>query len=87
MAAGRPLIVFDHGWYSEIPEEAALKIAVRDRQALLAAMLRLAQSPPLRQEMGEAGQRYTREFCHPAAVAGAYQQALSATLGRILETI
>ena len=27
MAAGRPLIVFDHGWYHEIPEEAALKIA------------------------------------------------------------
>ena len=80
MAAGRPLIVFDHGWYHEIPDEAALKTVPLDQELLLAAMLRLAQSPQMREQMGQAGRRYTREVCHPAAVAEATIRALSATL-------
>jgi glycosyltransferase involved in cell wall biosynthesis len=80
MAAGRPLIVFDQGWYREIPDEAAIKATALDEEMLLETMLRLAQTPDLRRQMGEAGRRYTREVCHPAAVAGAYRQALSATL-------
>jgi glycosyltransferase involved in cell wall biosynthesis len=85
MAAGRPLIVFDQGWYREIPDEAAIKTAPLDEEMLLAAMLRLARSPQLREEMGQAGQRYTREVCHPAAVAEAYIRALSSTLEAYLK--
>ena len=47
---------------------------------LLEAMLRLAQSTQLREEMGQSGLRYTREVCHPQAVAEAYMQALRSLL-------
>lgn len=72
MAAGKPLIVFDHGWYSEIPSSAALKIPPMDAAALLAAMRRLAESPMQRQHMGQAGQAYVRDQCAPEKVAMAY---------------
>ncbi len=85
MAAGKPLIVFDHGWYHEIPDEAAIKILPLDREMLLAAMIRLAQSPQLREQIGQAGQRYTHEVCHPSAVAEAYIHALSATLELVMK--
>jgi glycosyltransferase involved in cell wall biosynthesis len=85
MAAGRPLIVFDHGWYREIPDEAALKTAPLDEEMLLAAMLRLAGSPQLREQMGRVGKCYTRERSHPAAVAEAYVRTLSSTLDVYLE--
>jgi glycosyltransferase involved in cell wall biosynthesis len=80
MAAGRPLIVYDQGWYREIPGEAAIKTAPLDEEMLLAAMLHLARSPQLREEMGQVGRRYTREVCHPAAVAEMYIRTLSSTL-------
>ena len=80
MAAGRPLIVFDQGWYREIPDSAAIKTILLDEEMLLSAMTRLAQSPQLRKQMGQAGQRYTRENCHPAAIADAYARALAATI-------
>ncbi len=74
LAAGRPLIVFDHGWYSEIPAEAAIKLPPLDESAFTAAMLQLAQSAPQRQKMGAAGQKYTLEMCHPAVAAAQYSQ-------------
>lgn len=85
MAAGRPLIVFDQGWYAEIPDEAAIKTPSLDEEGLLAAMLRLAQLPRLRQQMGEAGRYYTREVCGPQAVADAYLQALSSIVEAVLK--
>ncbi len=80
MAAGRPLIVFDQGWYREIPDAAAIKTAPLDGDMLLSAMNRLAQSPQLREQMGQAGKHYTIENCHPAAIADAYVRALAATI-------
>lgn len=77
MAAARPLIVFDQGWYAEIPAAAAIKVPPLDDEALLTAMLRLARSPELRRQMGEAGQRYAHEVCDPRRVAAAYARALS----------
>jgi glycosyltransferase involved in cell wall biosynthesis len=80
MAAGRALIVFDHGWYSEIPDEAAIKVTAMDEDALLAAMLKLAHSSELRRRMGEAGLSYTGSVCHPARAAEAYASGLRSIL-------
>lgn len=80
MAAGRPLIVFNHGWYREIPDGAAIKTAPLDEDMLLAAMVQLAESPDLRQQMGQAGRRYTAEVCHPATIAEAYNNGLRSIL-------
>ena len=82
MAAARPLIVFDHGWYSELPEEAALKTPAGDSEALRAAMERLAASADLRRSMGAAGLEYVRRNCLPQHVAGAYHDFLHNVLER-----
>ena len=80
MAAGRALIVFDHGWYSEIPDEAAIKVTAMDEDALLRAMIQLAQSPELRRQMGEAGESYTGSVCLPAKIAETYASGLHSIL-------
>ncbi len=80
MAAARPLIVFDHGWYSELPDEAALKVPPGDEAALREAMARLAASPELRRAMGAAGLRYVQRHCQPAHVARAVIDFLQVVL-------
>lgn len=74
LAAKRPLIVFDHGWYSELPNDAALKLPVMDEPALIKTMLQLAQDLALRQQLGQAGWHYATEQCHPSQVALAYNR-------------
>jgi glycosyltransferase involved in cell wall biosynthesis len=76
LAAARPLIVNDLGWFAELPQEAALKIEPDGVESLRAAMMRLAQSVELRQAMGEAGLRYVNQWCQPRSVAAAYLDAL-----------
>jgi len=55
LAAARPLIVFDQGWYSEIPNSACAKIPPMDDAALLGEMRQLALDPSRRQQMGQSG--------------------------------
>jgi glycosyltransferase involved in cell wall biosynthesis len=69
LAAGRPLIVFDHGWYSELPDELCWKAPPGDETALLAAMRRLAEDTELRQAMGRAAVVYVRDEHTPAKAA------------------
>jgi hypothetical protein len=72
LAAGQPLIVFDHGWYSELPDTVALKIPAMDDTALLKGLHSLAASPALRRQMGQAAAVYARQTHHPARVAEQY---------------
>lgn len=76
MAAARPLVVFDHGWYSELPGEAAMKTPPGDVDALQATMERLAVSAGERRAMGAAGLDYVRRNCQPEHVARAYNDFL-----------
>lgn len=80
MAAGRPVIVFDHGWYGELPDGAAVKIAPMDQEELFAAMIELASSSDLRRQIGQTAQHYIEKTCHPTVVAEAYITALHHTL-------
>jgi glycosyltransferase involved in cell wall biosynthesis len=80
LAAGKALIVFDHGWYSELPDTAAAKIPPGDEDALQAAMERLAGSAELRRDMGQAAWRYARHRCLPAHTADAYVDFLRQVL-------
>jgi glycosyltransferase involved in cell wall biosynthesis len=80
LAAGKPLIVFDHGWYSELPDAAAVKIPPGDADALRTAMERLAGSAVLRRAMGQAARDYARQNCSPAQTAGAYVDFLHRVL-------
>jgi glycosyltransferase involved in cell wall biosynthesis len=72
MAAGKPLIVFDHGWYSELPEDACAQVPPLDEAALVESMLMLAQSAAKRGEMGQAAVGYITHTCSPAQAAQAY---------------
>ena len=78
MAAGRPLVVFDHGWYGELPDEAAVKVPPLDEEALLVALLELARDPARRAALGAAAADTVAAQCAPAAVADAYVQFISA---------
>lgn len=83
MAAARPLVVYDHGWYAELPDDAALKTPPGDDESLREAMTRLAVSAELRRAMGRAGREYVRTRCHPERIARAYVDFL----GSILEPV
>ncbi len=72
MAAAKPQIVFDQGWYREIPDAAALKIPPMDEMALLNAMNRLVADAALRQQMGQAGLYTIQTEYAPAEVSAAY---------------
>ncbi len=69
MAQRKPLIVFNHGWYHELPDAAALKIPPLDEEALYQAMRSLAQSPEMRQTMGGAAAYHIQRYHHPSQVA------------------
>jgi glycosyltransferase involved in cell wall biosynthesis len=72
LAAGRPLIVYDHGWYAELPDEICLKVAPLDDEALLAAMLKLATDAELRDAMGQRGREYATHAHAPERAAQTY---------------
>jgi glycosyltransferase involved in cell wall biosynthesis len=80
MAAARPLIVFDHGWYRELPNSAAIKTPPGDPAALQLAMERLIASPETRLQMGAAGLEYVRRYCLPQIVARSYLEFIRSLL-------
>jgi glycosyltransferase involved in cell wall biosynthesis len=79
LSAGRPLIVYDHGWYAELPDEVALKAPLLDDDALVAAMRRLASDAQLRMHMGHEARAYAGGQ-HPAHTARAYVRAIEEIL-------
>jgi glycosyltransferase involved in cell wall biosynthesis len=83
LSLGRPLVVSDVGWFSELPDEAALKVPVDDREveAIGAALERLARDPGLRAGMGEAGRSAARRDHDIGLVADAYAAALEEAAG------
>jgi glycosyltransferase involved in cell wall biosynthesis len=78
MDVGRALIVYDHGWYAELPAEAVVKLPPEpDETALRDAMRALSQDPARRQMMGRAAAAYVADVCHPEAVSQAYVDYLN----------
>ncbi len=84
MAQGKPVIVFDHGWYSELPDAAAIKLPPLDEEALYQAMLRLTQSANMRQEMGNAAASHIQTLHQPAVVAGKIYELLTDYLHNVM---
>ena len=54
LSLGKPVVVSDVGWFSELPDEVALKIPVDEREVetLHAALELLATRPEVRRAMG-----------------------------------
>ena len=72
LALGRPTVVFDHGWYSELDDGACVKTPVMDQDRLYDALKRLIEDGAWREQIGRAGQSLIQEKHHPADVARAY---------------
>jgi glycosyltransferase involved in cell wall biosynthesis len=83
LSLGRPLVVSDVGWFSELPDSAAAKVPVDEFEVeTLAAVLQLlAEDEGLRMRMGAAGSEYARREHDLDRVADLYVAALEETAG------
>jgi len=83
LEAGCPQIVSDIGWFSELPDEVALKVPVGgDEVDVLAVHLeRLAQDADLRASMASAARSYAAREHGLERVAEAYVAALEEAAG------
>jgi glycosyltransferase involved in cell wall biosynthesis len=83
LSLGRPLIVSDAGWFSELPDDVALKIPVDDREVstLAAALELLATRPDVRAAMGVAASDLARREHAVERVAERYVAAFEQAAG------
>lgn len=73
LAAGRPVVVNDTGWFGELPGDCAVKVAVGEGEvpALATVLEALARDPERRLAMSRAALRYAAGLT-PASRAAAY---------------
>ncbi len=71
MAAKKPVIVSDVGWFSEIPDDCCLKVPVDpyEEDLLLAYMQTLAANARIREVIGENAQRWVERDHSPEKIA------------------
>jgi len=77
MALGKPVVVRNTGWFSELPDEACVKIKPEDGVEELATVMKaLASSPDMRFRLGHEARRYIKRECDPRRVARQYAEFL-----------
>jgi len=83
LSLGKPLVVSDVGWFSELPEGVVLKIAVDDGETdgLEAALELLVTREDARAEMGRAALELARRDHDLDRVADLYAAALEEAVG------
>jgi glycosyltransferase involved in cell wall biosynthesis len=83
LSLGKPLVVSDVGWFSELPGEAALKIPVDDDEVetLEAALELLVERDDVRHAMGSAAADLARREHDLGRVADLYAAALEEAAG------
>jgi glycosyltransferase involved in cell wall biosynthesis len=83
LSLGKPLVVSDVGWFAELPDSVAVKVAVDEYEVdTLAAVLELlAQDDGLRKRMGAAASDYANREHDLDRVADLYVAALEEVVG------
>ncbi|MGH3078205.1 MAG: glycosyltransferase family 4 protein [Gaiellaceae bacterium] len=83
LSLGKPLVVSDVGWFSELPADVALKVPVdeREKDDLEAALELLLSREDVRGRMGRAGAELARRDHDLERVADRYAAALEETAG------
>jgi glycosyltransferase involved in cell wall biosynthesis len=83
LAAGRPIIVSDVGWFSELPDSVAAKVPVgpHEVETLAAYLDALASDAGLRTRMGHAAAQHARREYDLNRVAELYLAALEEAAG------
>src|SRR5438105_405134 len=86
LSLGKPLVVSDVGWFSELPDEVALKVPVdEDEVAALATALELLASSEVTQHaMSDAALDYARREHDLDRVAQDYAAALEEAAGGVV---
>jgi glycosyltransferase involved in cell wall biosynthesis len=83
LSLGRPLVVSDVGWFSELPDAVAAKVQVDEWEVdtLVALLELLAGDADLRRSMGEAARLYAQREHSLARAAELYAAALEEAAG------
>ena len=83
LSLGKPLVVSDVGWFSELPSDVALKVAADDVEVetLTAALELLVTRPDVREKMGAAAADLARREHDVGRVAELYAAALESAAG------
>ena len=83
LSLGKPLIVSDVGWFSELPDDVALKVPVDEHEVatLAAALELLATRPDVRRAMGAAAHELARRDHGLERVAELYVSAFEQAAG------
>lgn len=82
LSLGKPLVVSDVGWFAELPDEAAIKIPVDEREEdTLAAALEALTDESVRAAMGAAARELVDTEHRLERVAEAYAAALEEFAG------
>ena len=83
LSLGRPLVVSDLGWFSELPDDVALKVPVDEDEipALATALELLASSEPTQLAMSDAARVYAQRDHDLQRVAENYAAALEEAAG------
>jgi glycosyltransferase involved in cell wall biosynthesis len=82
LAAGKPVIVTQDGWYDELPSDVCVKIPPGEPEALLSAMHRMAFSAQEREAIGRRAAAYAAKEHDPARAAEAYIRFIDRILAR-----
>lgn len=83
LSAGKPLVVSDHGWFAELPDDAVVKVPVDGWEVdmLTAVLGRLCTDADLRRRLGEAAREYVQREHDLNRVADLYASALEEAAG------
>jgi glycosyltransferase involved in cell wall biosynthesis len=83
LALGKPLVVSDNGWFAELPDDVAVKVAVGDDEvpSLAAALELIAGRDDVRAAMGEAALLLARDEHDLDRVADLYLAACETVAG------
>jgi len=83
LSLGKPLIVSDVGWFSELPDDVAVKVPVdeRETEALVHALERLSGDAAFRDRMGRAAADWARRENDLDRAADLYLAALEEAVG------
>lgn len=83
LGCGRPLVVSDVGWFSELSDEIAIKVPTGpgETDALADAMRLVAGDEPRRTAMGAAAERYAEDKLDVERVAELYRRAIVEVAG------
>jgi glycosyltransferase involved in cell wall biosynthesis len=83
LGLGIPTAVSDVGWFSELPDDVAVKVPVDEREERLLAsvLVRLAEDEELRRGLGQRARAYTQREHDVGLAAERYLAALEETAG------